>query len=105
MIEGFTPERRAVDTFVTDRAGAVCGTEIGLLEVARLGEDDAAVTDAEIIRVTAVPVGTRLISAVTAPALTATPTASMNIWSFISGSMLRPYEIFLKLYWAFSESI
>jgi len=47
VIEGFAPERRAVETLVIDCAGAVCGTEIGVLVVAGFGEDGEAITSAE----------------------------------------------------------
>ena len=95
MIEGFAPERRTVDTLVMGCAGAVCGTEIGVLVVERLEEDGEAESSVEVIWVAGLPEGTRLSSAVTAPALTATPTASISIWSFMNWSLLQSCEIFL----------
>ena len=49
MIEGFAPERRTADTLVIGCAGAVCGTEIGVLVVERVGEDCEIATGVEVI--------------------------------------------------------
>jgi hypothetical protein len=86
LIDGFTPLSPAdVDGVSVCLSDAVeADVEIG----------------AEIVWVELALCEARFISAPTAPALTATPMARMNICSFIKGILLFPCEKSLNLCWA-----